>query len=96
MTNKEQKELRKTLLDRQNGLCAICGQDSEYQSSPNKPKQPVNTLDHNHACHPTGEWCKKCVRGMVHAYCNMGIQFIEAHPQYGSTWAHDYIRKGKE
>lgn len=51
------------LLDRQNGLCAICG---------NPPREGRRlSVDHDHDCCPDkGKSCGGCVRGLLCQNCN--------------------------
>ncbi|MFO0417780.1 MAG: endonuclease domain-containing protein [Planctomycetota bacterium] len=51
-------EERKALYASQQGLCAACG------------KEEATQVDHDHACCPGSQGCKKCVRGMLCGTCN--------------------------
>jgi len=92
MTAEERKRLRSKLLAEQNGICPVCGHDSDYcyfharniVHEGECRKQPVIVLEHNHQHCRTG--CEACIRGVVHHACNRFIAFIEANPQ-----AHDRI-----
>lgn len=59
------------LLEKQNGLCAICGE----------PPTPGKDLcvDHDHSCCPDrNRSCGKCVRGLLCHGCNMRLGQLES------------------
>jgi hypothetical protein len=54
------------LLDRQNGLCAVC-------ASPSPGPRGTWYVDHDHKCCPSKDSCGKCVRGLLCQKCNSGL-----------------------
>ena len=52
-------ELFNFMLEKQNGVCAICK---------NAFKRPY--IDHDHKCRPGGKSCGRCVRGILCFSCN--------------------------
>lgn len=52
----------KLLLDKQNGMCAICGESLEGKKR--------LFVDHDHSCCPGVTSCGKCVRGLLCRHCN--------------------------
>lgn len=52
------------LLDRQGGVCAICGGEQLGRSL---------EIDHNHSCCPGDKSCGGCIRGLLCGKCNRGI-----------------------
>jgi hypothetical protein len=54
-------EQYETLLKKQGGTCALCGEPPD-----NNPL----SVDHDHSCCPTDRCCGKCIRGLVHRRCN--------------------------
>ncbi len=106
MTAAERRSLRNKLLEQQNGLCPICGYDSNYcyfharnvpHTGPCK-KQPVTVLEHNHNHCARG--CEVCIRGVVHHACNRFIAFIEANPQAQdrlvTPWIREFLSRGSK
>lgn len=55
-----------TMLEAQNGGCAVCGRRPE--EVPGRVKRLV--IDHDHQCCPAGGSCGKCVRGLLCNPCN--------------------------
>jgi hypothetical protein len=53
------------ILDRQNGLCAICEKNKKLY------------VDHDHSCCPDKVTCGRCVRGLVCQKCNMMMHYID-------------------
>jgi hypothetical protein len=104
MTTGERKSHRIKLLGEQNGICPVCGYDSNYcyfharniEHSGECKKQLVNVLEHNHEHCKAG--CETCIRGVVHAACNRFIAFIEANPQaHGrllTPWLRSFLSRG--
>jgi len=60
------------MLERQGGVCAICG-----GPEPNKSRFSV---DHDHMCCPGRKSCGKCVRGLLCRQCNTGIGNLGESP----------------
>lgn len=60
-----------SMLETQNGTCAIC-------TGP--PTRGFFVVDHNHACCPGKRSCGNCVRGLLCDACNLGISALERHP----------------
>lgn len=54
-----------TLLDAQEGRCAVCGTD--------EPGDGAWHVDHDHACCPGRRSCGRCVRGLLCAHCNRHV-----------------------
>jgi hypothetical protein len=54
----------------QGGLCLACKEPLE-EESPLAHRGPV--VDHDHTCCPKSRSCGKCVRGIIHRACNVGI-----------------------
>lgn len=61
------REQYDALLEKQGGRCAICRTDKPGNRS------LLLNVDHDHACCPGGKSCGKCVRGLLCAYCNVGL-----------------------
>lgn len=56
------------LIEKQNGLCAIC--EEPFEGTPH--------VDHDHSCCPYGgPTCGKCVRGLLCRRCNTFVGFVE-------------------
>lgn len=68
------------LLASQDGACALCGEGDTIRMS----------VDHDHACHPTGRACKKCIRGMLCGNCNRMLGFVEKRAVLVARFA-DYL-----
>lgn len=106
MTAAERSELRAKLLLEQNGICPICGYDSNYcylhargiEHTGVCKTQPVCVLEHNHGHCEAG--CEICIRGVVHHACNRFIAFLEANPQANdrllTPWLKDFLSKGNK
>lgn len=56
-----------SMLDRQGGVCAICGCE---------PSGPL-AVDHDHSCCPGRGSCGKCVRGLLCSQCNWALGCME-------------------
>jgi Recombination endonuclease VII len=55
----------------QNGLCLVC-------------ELPLNDdihVDHDHLCCPTIKTCGKCIRGLIHGQCNIGLGAFGDSPE---------------
>ena len=73
------------LLDKQEGVCAIC------KTSPETDK--FLCVDHDHSCCPTkAKSCGKCVRGLLCNACNTGLGLFRDSPTLLDR-AKDYLRK---
>lgn len=59
------------LISAQNGLCLVC----------EKPLNGKISVDHDHACCPTIYTCGKCVRGLLHEKCNIGLGAFDDDPE---------------
>lgn len=55
------------LTERQGGKCALCL---------NIPEKRLR-IDHDHSCHPYGQGCRECIRGLLCDYCNIAMGHIE-------------------
>ena len=53
------------IFDMKKSGCQVCGSHSRL------------TLDHDHSCCPTGESCKKCVRGILCHKCNTAAGLLD-------------------
>lgn len=98
------KNLKSKMLAEQQGQCAWCLKGRYCiaceQNKPHKGDhcifQEVNTFDHNHKCCPSGTYCEKCIRGVVHNKCNFPvIGFIEQSPHLQTEHAKQYLNRGK-
>lgn len=56
------------LLQRQNGVCAICDE------APGKRRFAV---DHDHSCCPTQKTCGLCIRGLLCSNCNTALGLLK-------------------
>lgn len=63
------------LLERQGGVCGICGTDT-----PGYSNHESWSVDHDHACCPEARCCGKCVRGLLCHNCNMMIGHARDNP----------------
>lgn len=54
----------KALRERQEGRCAICGDEGGL------------VVDHDHGCCPRGRYCEACIRGLLCSRCNSGLGFF--------------------
>jgi hypothetical protein len=65
-----------TMLEAQNGVCAIC-------RKPPNPKGRVKRLevDHDHRCCPGKKSCGKCVRGLLCGACNRMVGIADDEPE---------------
>jgi hypothetical protein len=59
----------KSLLDKQNGVCAIC-----YEACKTTKGLAV---DHDHRCCPGDKSCGKCIRGLLCSNCNGAIGMLQ-------------------
>ena len=59
------------LLDKQGGVCAICGKP---------PNGKLLSVDHDHACCPTDKSCGQCVGGLLCNSCNWAIGRFDDNP----------------
>lgn len=80
---------------RQSGLCAWC--DTALSRS-----RRGGHVDHNHRCCPyPGLTCGKCVRGLVHPWCNRRAivladkKYLDGHLSKLKPWQLDYITRGE-
>jgi Recombination endonuclease VII len=60
----------KTILDKQNGLCGICGQEETTKTA---GKLRNLAVDHDRSCCPGERSCGQCIRGLLCQACNTGI-----------------------
>jgi Recombination endonuclease VII len=70
------------LLVSQDGKCLLCGEGDTVRLN----------IDHDHACHPAGRACKKCIRGMLCRVCNRMLGHVEAKPALAARFA-DYLKR---
>ena len=82
-------EIFNEVLEKQNGVCAICGGVNS--------DRPL-AVDHDHSCCPGESTCGKCLRGLLCGRCNTGlgsfrdnIEILKSAVQYienvkGSPW----------
>jgi Recombination endonuclease VII len=59
------------MLEAQGGVCAICGQP---------PGRTRLSVDHDHRCCSGPGSCGKCVRGLLHEYCNRALGLFRDDP----------------
>lgn len=70
MTKEEYYEM----LNRQNGLCAICGEEETVLDSHGNIRRLA--VDHDHTCcYKKGDTCGKCNRGLLCNRCNMMLGY---------------------
>jgi hypothetical protein len=55
------------LLQKQNGVCAICKV---------KPEKRLLAVDHDRGCCPGWKSCGKCVRGLLCMVCNTRLEWF--------------------
>jgi hypothetical protein len=70
------------LLASQNGQCKLCDELDTVRLN----------IDHDHACHPPGRACKKCIRGMLCRVCNRMLGHVEAKPALAARFS-DYLER---
>jgi hypothetical protein len=58
-----------TLLDKQDGRCAICGDGGQLQ------------VDHDHKCCAGTRSCGECIRGLLCGPCNRGLAAFGDDPE---------------
>lgn len=68
------------ILADQGGVCAICDRP---------PGRKRLHVDHDHTCHPYGEACRNCVRGLLCYPCNRYLGSIKDDP----TRLVDYLQR---
>lgn len=49
-------------------------------------------IDHDHECHPAGQACKNCIRGLLCFSCNAGIGRFERKSATRERFA-DYLAR---
>src|SRR5208283_4897202 len=59
-------------LTEQNGGCALCGATSQEGKK-------YLSVDHDHACCPSGKSCGKCIRGLLCDRCNKALERAEVN-----------------
>jgi hypothetical protein len=59
-----------SILESQNGRCAICNEISERLC-----------VDHNHSCCPSQKTCGKCIRGILCDTCNRALGLMKDNPE---------------
>jgi hypothetical protein len=58
------------------GICDWCGEPLSFKAGSQWfSRGPV--IDHDHACCPDARSCGRCIRGVVHAGCNLLIGHVE-------------------
>ena len=57
------------LLEKQHGVCAVCGKPEETQRQ--------LCVDHDHSCCPGELSCGKCIRGLLCSKCNRGLGLLK-------------------
>ena len=62
-------EQYKEILDKQNGVCAICYKECKTTKG--------LAIDHDHKCCPADKSCGKCIRGLLCANCNGAIGMLQ-------------------
>jgi hypothetical protein len=65
------------LLERQGGVCGICGAVPEACSGNVGRLGPMLSVDHDHTCCPGVKTCGKCIRGIVCGACNRALGFVD-------------------
>lgn len=73
------------LLNKQNGVCAICSKPPESNRR--------FSVDHNHKCCPGKKSCGKCIRGLLCDNCNHMLGLGKDSPEI-FTKAIEYIKAG--
>ncbi len=69
------------LRESQQSRCALCGEDGTIQLA----------IDHDHSCCGRARACKKCIRGMLCAVCNLILGRAEARPALAARFS-DYLQ----
>lgn len=69
-----------SILESQNGRCAICNEISERLC-----------VDHNHSCCPSRKTCGKCIRGILCDTCNRALGLMKDNPEIFLS-AHKYLK----
>jgi hypothetical protein len=62
-------EQYKEILDKQNGVCAICYKECKTTKG--------LAIDHDHTCCPLNKSCGKCIRGLLCTNCNGAIGMLQ-------------------
>lgn len=79
------------LLNRQNDVCAICGNKETITT---KGKLLRLAIDHDHNCCSGDKTCGKCIRGLICSSCNNGIGRFKDNPALLRAAA-EYIERYK-
>lgn len=78
------------LWEAQKGLCALCAKPMLLTGQ----KADSVVVDHDHNCCPAGKAasCGKCVRGLLHNFCNRFLGYLEKNPELAQA-ADVYLAK---
>jgi len=78
------------LWEAQKGLCALCTKPMLLTGQ----KAESVVVDHDHNCCPAGKAasCGKCVRGLLHNFCNRFLGYLEKNPELAQA-AEAYLAK---
>lgn len=75
------------LLEKQNGVCAICKKPSDI-------KGRRLAIDHDHKCCPDQNTCGKCIRGLLCYTCNAGLGGLEDYLKEAEDYLNAYRING--
>jgi hypothetical protein len=62
--------IRARILAEQDGKCLLCATTDSKRW----------VVDHDHACHPAGDFCDRCIRGVLCQACNVGLGMLQDDP----------------
>lgn len=68
------EQLQEMIVD-QGGMCALCDEPLDLTPSVSRYASPV--VDHDHKCCAGSKSCGKCIRGVIHRSCNIGLGAFE-------------------
>lgn len=72
-THRLSKATYMSVLDVQNGVCAICKEDKRLY------------VDHDHSCCNSEMSCGQCIRGLICQKCNLFMHYVDRYMEYMDT-----------